>query len=222
MAEQDTTQEQPDATEGLAASTTYPGTGEQGQTTPDNSRTGEADARVTAYGDCEEAGALVGVAIASATELPAPVVRLLARVQNDLVDVSADLGGSLEGHDVDDSAGRIDAGYVERLERACEHFSAELSQPPGPVLSGGTGTAAALHHARVVVRRAERATRVALDRDPDRTNPLTSSYLDSLARLLLILARSANVEHGDTVWQPGLSARLDGIELWEPFPEPEE
>lgn len=204
--------------ESVTPSSTYTRTGDEGLTTLGNeSRTGKGDLRIVAYGDCEEAGAAIGMAIALGAGLTDDVVTLLARVQNDLVDVSADLSAPIEGAIDGQSATpalRLDTGYVERLERACDHFDAELPPLPSFAISGGTTTAAMLHHARTVVRRAERATQAALDHHGESVNPITGSYLNRLSSLLFILARGANAEHGDTLWLPAFTARLD-TELWE-------
>ncbi len=202
------------AIESVSPSTTYSRTGDDGSTAlGDQSRTDKADLRIVAYGDCEEAGAAIGMVIAFGADMADEVVTLLVRLQNDLIDVGADLCAP-----VDEAATpmlRIDAGYVERLERACDHFGAGLPALPSFVLSGGTTTAAMLHRARTVVRRAERATQTAIERYGAAMNPIPRSYLNRLATLLFILSRTANVEHGDTLWQPGFSARLGDAELWE-------
>src|SRR5699024_1391406 len=135
---------------------------------------------------------------------------------------SADISTLYHNEDSSELVTRIDQGYLSRLEQACEYFSAELPPPESVVVHGGTTSAATLFHARTVVRRAERTTQVALEQE--RMNPLTGTYLNRLGTLLLILARQANVEHGDSLWRPGLSAELQDTELWEPLPElnPEE
>lgn len=202
--------------ESVTPSSTYTRTGDEGSTTLGNeSRTGKGDLRIVAYGDCEEAGAAIGMAIALGAGLTDNVVTLLARVQNDLVDVSADLSAPIEGTGQPATAAlRLDTGYVERLERACDNFDAELPPLPSFAIAGGTTTAAMLHHARTVVRRAERTTQAALEYHGESMNPITVCYLNRLSSLLFILARGANAEHGDTLWLPGFTARL-GTELWD-------
>lgn len=208
------------ATESVTPSMTYTRTGDSGSTTlGDESRTGKGDLRVVAYGECEEADAAVGMVIALAAGLPDDVVVLLARVQNDLVDVCADLSTPVDRQSATPAL-RVDAGYVERVERACDHFNAELPSLPSFAIPGGTASAALLHHARTVVRRAERAVHVALEHLGESVNPITAGYLNRLSSLLFILARGANAEHGDTLWHPGFSAQLGGVELWE-LPTPE-
>lgn len=222
MAEQDVTQTDSGAAGDPQTPRTYTRTGDEGTTTlGDLSRTTKSDLRIAAYGACEEAAALLGVAVASGTDLSPELVRLLARVQNDLVDVSADICAPDDAGG-DDSAPRIDEGYVKRLERACDHFEADGAPSTGFVVPGGTTIGSALHHVRTVVRRAERVFHTALEDDPAGFNPVVGPYLNRLASLLFVLARQANAEHGDTLWEAGQSARLH-VELWEtPSPEPEQ
>lgn len=202
-----------------AETATFTGAGDHGETTlSDDVPIGKGAPRIAASGECEEAGALLGIAISLGPEMSNDMVRLLVRVQNDLIDASADISTLYGGEHSDNGVVRIDQAYLDRLERACDYFSAELPPPDSVVVHGGTTSAATLFHARTVVRRAERTTQVALEQE--RMNPLTGTYLNRLGTLLLILARQANVEHGDSLWQPGLSARLDGTELWEALPEP--
>ncbi|MDN5748272.1 MAG: cob(I)yrinic acid a,c-diamide adenosyltransferase [Pseudonocardia sp.] len=196
-------------------SVTYTRTGDDGASTlGDGSRAGKSDLRIVAYGEVEEASAAIGVAIAQGDGLQDPVLLVLSRVQNDLVDLEADLVTPRQEPAVG-AVIRIDGGYVERLERACDHFNEDLPPLPSFVVSGGTGNAALLYQARSAARRAERATCAAQDRHGESMNPLLVGYLNRLSSLLFILARRSNAEHGDTVWRPGLSTGLGGAELWE-------
>lgn len=209
-------------TESVTPSATYTRTGDSGTTTlGDGSRTSKDDLRIIAYGETEEASATIGLAI-SLGELPDPVVVLLSRVQNDLLDLGADLCVPGIG-ELGSSALRINDGYLGRLERACDHFNSELPALSSFVIPGGTATAALLHHARTVVRRAERATAQAHQKLGEVMNPVAIAYLNRVSSLLFILARGGNAEHGDTLWQPGLTTTCDGYELWEtPAEAPEE
>lgn len=197
----------------------YTRTGDTGQTSLGNyTRVDKDDSRIAAYGDCEEASAFLGLTVTFGAGLTNAMVRVITRAQNDLVDVAADVCAPVNGND--EGHLRIDDGYVERLERACDHFNGELTQPSNFVVAGGTTTAASLYYACSVTRRAERSTEVAIKANPEgEVNPLTRTYLNRLANLLLVLARSANEEHGDTPWEPGLTARMNDIELWEPSGE---
>lgn len=192
----------------------YTRTGDRGAThLGDHSRAGKSEPRVAAYGACGEASAALGLTVTLGTGLTSEMVMLLTRVQNDLVDVSADVGAPIAK---DDSAHlRIDQQYITRLERASDHFNADLPLPAGFVVPGGTVTSALLHHAYAVTQRAERRVQAMIENQQKSTNPLTQTYLNRLANLLLVLARLANQEHGDTIWQPGLTSALD-TDIWEP------
>ena len=183
----------------------YTRTGDEGITTlGDRSRVEKTDPRIAAYAACEEANTALGLALASGA-FPKDVVTVLARLQNDLIEVEGDLGTPLK--DRDDRQSRIDENYVRRIEEACEHFSSQLPELSSFVIPGGTLGGAMLHRAYTDVRRAERATWSAVDQCGD-VNIRTGRYLNRLSELLFVLARTANAEHGDTLWQPGLTARV--------------
>lgn len=168
------------------------------------------DVRVVAHAECDEATAAVSVAIA-AGGLPTEVSAMLVSVQNDLFDAEADLSAPLT--QPEPAAARVVPAHIERLERAYDHFAAEADDLSGMVLPGGTLSAALLYQARGVVRRAERAVWAAVEEHPDTVNSQVGIYLNRLSSLLFVLARNANVEHGDITWIPEVSVR---------DPEPEE
>lgn len=180
----------------------YSRTGDDGTTSlGDGSRTGKNDPRVKAYADVDEANSSIGVAIA-ASQLDAEIVALLTQVQNDLFDVGADLSTPV----VDSPSVpplRITQNYIDFLEQQCDKYNDTLEPLNSFVLPGGSIASAHLHVARTVVRRAERSTWAALDMYHGGMNQLTATYLNRLSDLLFILARVANREHGDVLWQPG-------------------
>lgn len=195
----------------------YTRTGDDGETMlGDYTRVDKTDPRIIAYGDCEELAAFLGFTVNAGTELTGQMVRVLTRVQNDLIDVAADISAPIDS----DDAGflRIRSGYVKRLEAACDHFGAGLGTPESFIVPGGTTTAALLHYAYSMARRTERSVVYVCNVDMDRVNTLTRVYLNRLANLLLVLARVTNREHGDTRWEPGLTSRMGTIPLWEPLP----
>jgi cob(I)alamin adenosyltransferase len=193
------------ATSSVHLTRIYTKTGDDGSTAlGDMSRTAKTDARVAAYGDVDEANSAVGAAVALGN-LDGPIATLLTSVQNDLFDVGADLCTPIVANPQWQTL-RIDASYVDRLERACDDHNAELPPLDSFVLPGGSAAAALLHVARTVTRRAERSTWALLAVEPDRTNPLTATYLNRLSDLLFILARAANAAHGDVTWRPRGSA----------------
>ena len=179
----------------------YTRTGDDGSTAlGDMSRAAKTDVRVAAFGDVDETNSAIGVALALGA-LPADVVELLRTVQNDLFDVGADLCTPIVPDPKWETL-RVDNSYVERLESACDIHNANLPPLDSFVLPGGTPGSALLHVARTVTRRAERSTWALLREDPERTNPVTATYLNRLSDLLFILARGANAATGDVKWRP--------------------
>lgn len=179
----------------------YTKTGDNGTTNlGDMSRVPKTDLRVTAYGDVDEANSAIGVAL-SLGDLPADIAALLTRIQNDLFDVGADLSTPIAA-DLSWVPLRVDDSYVERLEAACDEFNAALPKMDSFVLPSGTAASSLLHVARTITRRAERTTWAVLVSEPERTNPLTATYLNRLSDLLFILARVANGANGDVKWVP--------------------
>lgn len=180
----------------------YTRTGDDGTTAlGDMSRVGKNDARLRAYADVDEANSSIGVALALG-DLPAPMVTLLTRIQNDLFDVGADLCTPIV-ENPEYPPLRVLPDYVERLENACDEYNEKLEPLRSFILPGGSAGAALLHVSRTVVRRAERSTWAAIDAFPDSTNDLTAQYLNRLSDLLFILARAANLPTGDVLWVPG-------------------
>ena len=180
----------------------YTRTGDDGTTGyGGRGRISKNDPRLRAYADCDEAGAFLGVALASG-ELDPEVAAVLTRVQNDLFDVGADLCTPVEP-DPQHPPLRVVQEQVDRLEKEIDRFNADLEPLRSFVLAGGTVAAAHLHVARTVVRRAERATWQAVEAFPDTVNPVTATYLNRLSDLLFVLARHANRSVGDVLWVPG-------------------
>jgi cob(I)alamin adenosyltransferase len=123
---------------------------------------------------------------------------MLARIQNDLFDLGADL---CRPDDID-GALRIVSAQVERLEQEIDAMNLKLAPLDSFVLPGGSAASAALHVARTVVRRAERLS-VALASESD-VNPLVIQYLNRLSDHLFQLARINNDGGaGDVLWTPG-------------------
>jgi cob(I)alamin adenosyltransferase len=180
----------------------YTRTGDDGTTNlGDMSRTGKNDPRLRAYADVDEANSAIGLAIASGN-LRKDIVELLTRVQNELFDLGADLSTPVIDNPEHQPL-RVAEQYVSRLEEACDKYNEELTPLRSFILPGGTVEASHLHLARTVVRRAERSTWAAIDMYHGGMNPLAATYLNRLSDLLFILARVANKEIGDVLWQPG-------------------
>jgi cob(I)alamin adenosyltransferase len=180
----------------------YTRTGDDGTTGyGGRGRISKNDLRLQAYADCDEAGACLGLALATG-DLEHDVAALVTRVQNDLFDVGADFCTPVVP-DPEYPPLRIEQDYVDRLEGWCDHYNESLPKLRSFILNGGTIGAAHLHVARTVVRRAERSGWAALAEHGESMNVLAIKYLNRLSDLLFILARHANREQGDVLWVPG-------------------
>jgi len=179
----------------------YTRTGDDGTTgLSDFSRVRKTDPRLVAYADCDETNAAIGVAIALG-DPGEHLTKVLRRVQNDLFDAGADLSTPVVAEPKHPPL-RITQDYIDRLEKWCDEFNAELAPLNSFILPGGTPLAALLHTARTVARRAERSAWAAVEAHPDDTSVLPAKYLNRLSDLLFILSRHTNPE-GDVLWQPG-------------------
>lgn len=179
----------------------YTRTGDDGSTAlGDFSRTSKNDPRLAAYADVDEANAHLGV-VRTLADLPNDIDDVLARIQNEMFDVGADLCTPVVP-DPQIEPLRVRQDYIDRLESDCDRFNEGLPSLRSFILPGGTPAAAHLHVARTVARRAERSTWAALAEHGESMNPLTAAYLNRLSDLLFILSRVANPV-GDVLWQPG-------------------
>jgi cob(I)alamin adenosyltransferase len=147
--------------------------------------------RVSAYGDVDEANAVIGLAAAHADR---SLARLLAGIQKDLFAIGARLADPTHKLAARRPKAAVTAARVRRLERAIDARERELPALRAFVLPGGTPLAALLHQARTVVRRAER-TVVALSHGAP-VEPGILVYLNRLSDLLFVLARHANHRAG--------------------------
>jgi cob(I)alamin adenosyltransferase len=181
----------------------------------DMSRVSKTHARVEAYGTVDELNATIGVALL-APGMPSSFAKWLARVQNDLLDVGADLSVPSPPKGEPDATGkgqtrlRVTSEYAQWLEQVCDEVNAKLEPLRSFVIPGGTPAAAQLHVCRTVCRRAERRA-IAVGED---CNPETIRYLNRLSDMLFILSRAANdgplaragSESGappESLWAPG-------------------
>jgi cob(I)alamin adenosyltransferase len=172
--------------------------GDRGETSlGDGSRVPKLDCRIAAFGTVDELNSLIGLALAG--DVGAELREVLARVQNELFDVGADISVPFGAGD---GRLRVSQAQIDRLEADCDRFNADLPELRSFVLPGGTEAAARLHVARAVCRRAERDVLDAAEQVE--LNPLVAVYLNRLSDLLFILARAANA--GDEpLWKPGSS-----------------
>ena len=169
--------------------------GDTGQTSlGDGSRVSKADRRIEAMGAVDEANATIGL-LRLHTEAHATATSMLARIQNDLFDLGADLCVPGTGED----RLRITAAAVNRLEQEVAQMNETLPPLNSFILPGGTPGAAYAHLARVAVRRAERAVVTV-----NELNPMVQRYLNRLSDHLFVLARLLNTNGSqDVLWVPG-------------------
>jgi len=167
--------------------------GDLGETSlGDLSRVSKLDPLVQAYGVVDELNSVLGWAQVAVSD------ERLARIQNELFDLGADISVPYrEG----DGKLRIGQAAIDRLEADCDEANAPLPELRSFVLPGGSEQAGRLHVARAVCRRAEREVLAASAERP--VNPLAVVYLNRLSDLLFILARAANVGGAEPLWKPG-------------------
>ena len=178
----------------------YTRTGDKGDTAlGTGKRVAKYDPRIEAYGTVDETNACVGVARLHAS---GELDLMLARVQNDLFDLGADLCIPDDGSETAAKALRITEAQVERLERAIDAMNEKLQPLRSFVLPGGSAAAAHLHVARTVCRRAERLI-VKLS-EIETVSAAAVKYANRLSDFLFVGARFANIERGgDVLWIPG-------------------
>lgn len=161
------------------------------------------DQRVSAYGAVDETNAFIGVArLHTRGDDPqlGDADAMLARIQNDLFDLGADLCAPESGDK--DARLRVSDAQVERLEREIDRMNAELAPLNSFVLPGGSAASAHLHVARTVARRAEREiTRLA---ENGHVTPAAIRYINRLSDHLFVLSRWLNDKgRQDVLWTPG-------------------
>jgi cob(I)alamin adenosyltransferase len=170
----------------------YTKTGDGGETgLVDGSRVRKDHPRVAAFGDVDEVNAVVGVA---RTHADPELSALLEGVQRDLFAIGAQIADPRAQVASRKEKAALAAGRIVDLERAIDAHDARMPALTAFILPGGTPLAAALHVARTVCRRAERAVLGLGPADP--VDPLIVVYLNRLSDLLFVLARHANQAAG--------------------------
>lgn len=180
----------------------YTKTGDDGSTgLATGERRSKADLRIECYGTVDETNAVVGLA---RRHIAGVVDAMLGRIQNDLFDLGADLATpDPEEGELGFEPLRITPEQVERLESEIDHLNAFLAPLESFILPGGSPSAAHLHHARTVCRRAERVA-VALQATGEKINPSAVKYLNRLSDFLFVAARYQNDKgNADILWVPG-------------------
>ena len=160
-------------------------TGDRGMTgLGDGTRRVKHDVRIEAYGTVDEANSAIGLARALIAEAGEEKIDIcLARIQNDLFDLGADLCVPQQ----DESSFRIDKNYTARLEEEARQLNENLAALDSFILPSGVPTVAALHLARTITRRAER--RITALQEKEKINLETLRYINRLSDLLFIMAR---------------------------------
>jgi cob(I)alamin adenosyltransferase len=183
----------------------YTRTGDDGTT---GLGTGErrlkSDLRVEAYGTVDETNAAVGLARLHTAAGHPDIDVMLARIQNDLFDLGADLATPDDGKPLGYEPLRIIASQVARVEADIDLVNAKLQPLRSFVLPGGSPASATLHLARTVARRAERLM-VALAQDPgEHVNREAIKYMNRVSDFLFVAARAVNDNgNADVLWVPG-------------------
>ena len=181
----------------------YTRTGDKGTTgLGDGQRRTKYDLRVAAYGTVDETNATIGlVRLAS---LDPQIDAMLARIQNDLFDLGADLCTPDSGAKLDYEPLRIVDAQVERLEQEIDALNGELKPLRSFVLPGGSPAAAYLHLARTVSRRAERLMVELAAQESEKVSAAALKYSNRLSDFLFVASRYVNDKGAkDVLWVPG-------------------
>jgi cob(I)alamin adenosyltransferase len=176
----------------------YTKTGDAGETSLfDGTRVSKTDPRVGAYGEVDELQACLGAA--RAFGLPADLDEMCVTMQRDLFAVGARLADPSHRIAARVQKAVVTDAHVARLESWIDGLDTELPPLRHFVLSGGTPSGAALHLARAVCRRAERAV---LHLGTDTVEPVVLVYINRVSDLLFTMARAANHRAGvrETEW----------------------
>jgi cob(I)alamin adenosyltransferase len=163
----------------------------------------KASMRVETYGAVDETNAVLGL-VRLHTAGAEPLDSMLARIQNDLFDLGADLATPEQHGKPEWEPLRVLDSQVDRLEGEIDLLNADLAPLNSFVLPGGTAAAAYLHLGRTVCRRAERLCVALMGVDGEIVGAPALKYLNRLSDLLFVMARHANNKGaGDVLWTPG-------------------
>ena len=182
----------------------YTRTGDDGTTAlGTGERRKKYDPRIEAYGTVDETNSVLGLARLHTKDAP-EVDAMLARIQNDLFDLGADLCMPDKGKGPGGARLTVTEAQVSRLEQEIDRLNAELKPLRSFVLPGGSAGAAALHLARTVCRRAERLIAELADSPDEEVSAPVLKYVNRLSDFLFVAARYLNDKGtADVLWQPG-------------------
>lgn len=185
----------------------YTKTGDTGTTALGNGeRRAKNDLRIEAYGTVDETNACVGMARLETGKAPGlhDLDSMLARIQNDLFDLGADLATPDKGEPLGYEPLRIVDAQVLRLEGEIDRLNGSLAPLRSFVLPGGAPAAAALHLARTVSRRAERLMVALAAGGANEVSAPALKYINRLSDFFFVASRHVNAQGpGDVLWVPG-------------------
>lgn len=185
----------------------YTRTGDGGETSlGSGERVSKADLRIEAYGTVDETNAVIGLVRQHTTHVRLSVLDdMLARIQNELFDLGADLCVPDRGQKLEWEPLRILGSQAERLEREIDQLNEVLSPLRSFVLPHGVAAAAYLHQARTVCRRAERLMVSLNGVEGEAVSGAALAYVNRLSDFLFVASRWANrmAGDGDVLWVPG-------------------
>ena len=191
----------------------YTRTGDDGTTAlGTGERRKKHDLRIAAYGTIDELNACLGIARLHSKDAAqgAEVDAMLARIQNDLFDLGADLctpeqdKGKGKGKGPGGARLAVTDAQVTRLEQEIDTLNDELAPLRSFVLPGGTPAAAYLHLARTVCRRGERLMVELADKPGEEVSAAALKYVNRLSDFLFVASRFLNRKGADDVlWVPG-------------------
>jgi cob(I)alamin adenosyltransferase len=183
----------------------YTRTGDEGTTAlVTGERLSKAHVRFEAIGTVDETNACIGLARVSTRETHLDMDLMLARIQNDLFDLGADLATPITPEPPAWEPLRVVETQVTRLETEIDALNANLLPLNSFVLPGLSFGASHLHLARTVCRRAERLTVALIDAEPEATSKIALQYLNRLSDFLFVASRVLNSNGAeDVLWVPG-------------------
>jgi cob(I)alamin adenosyltransferase len=161
-------------------------------------------ARVEAYGAVDETNSAIGVARLHAVA-ETTLDGVLARIQNELFDLGADLATPERDRPLPFEALRVQASQVAALEADIDRLNADLAPLTSFILPAGSPLSAHLHLARAISRRAERAIALLMDDPSEKVSAEALKYANRLSDFLFVAARWSNRAAGDVLWVPGAS-----------------
>jgi cob(I)alamin adenosyltransferase len=183
----------------------YTRTGDDGTTAlGSGERTKKYNLRIASYGTVDEANAAIGMARVHLGGQPPELEAMLFRIQNDMFDLGADLCIPDRGEKLPYEPLRITDAQVVWMEGAIDALNAHLNPLKSFVLPAGSAGAAALHIARTITRRAERAMVELADQPGEVVSPAAIKYANRLSDFLFVASRYANDRgKADVLWVPG-------------------